>query len=122
MKDLEYFDDNVTDNVEKLLKDIPITRDDDSRLVATYYYYFQKRFVKDKTAEEFLKTMAAGQLVSSDLITRTRRKLQEHNPELRGEKWKERHERQNSVKSDTRRTEKFTSNRKLEKTIPYNAI
>jgi hypothetical protein len=66
--------------------------------------------------------MAAGELVSSDLITRTRRKLQEHNPELRGTKWKERHERQEGDKSDTRKTENFTLPKRLEKTINSNII
>lgn len=121
-KNLEYFDNNVTDNVEKLLKEIPALRDDDARLVATYYYYFQSASVKGKTAEEFLKTMASGTLVSSDLITRTRRKLQEHNEHLRGKKWKERHERQEAVKSDTRKTENFIASKKVEKTINPNII
>jgi hypothetical protein len=51
--------------------------------------------------------MAEGRLVSSDLITRTRRKLQEHNPELRGTKWKERHQKQSEVKSDLRKVDQF---------------
>jgi hypothetical protein len=122
MSNLEYFNDKVIENVEKLLRDIPITRDEDSRLVALYYYYFQSKHIKGKTAEDLLKIMAAGELVSSDLITRTRRKLQEHNPELRGTKWKERHERQEGVKSDTRKTENFTLPKRLEKTINSNII
>lgn len=98
--DLEYFDHDVTSNVTTLLKTMPDTRDDDLRLVASYYYKFHQNLIKDKTALDFLKAMAQGRIVSSDLITRTRRKLQEHNPELRGTKWKERQKRQSTVKEE----------------------
>jgi hypothetical protein len=100
--DLEYFDHDVTANVTELLKTIPDTRDDDLRLVATYYYKYHQNLVREKSAMDFLKAMAQGRIVSSDLITRTRRKLQEHNPELRGTKWKERQHRQAKVKEEVR--------------------
>jgi hypothetical protein len=106
-KDLEHFDHDVTFNVTTLLKEIPETRDNDLRLVATYYYKYHQHLVKDKSALDFLKSMAQGHLVSSDLITRTRRKLQEHNPELRGTKWIERHEKQAEVKSDLKKVQHF---------------
>lgn len=103
----EYFNGSVTDNVEKLLRDRPETRDEDGKLVANYYYYFQSDLVKGKTAEEFLIALGRNQLVSSDLITRTRRKLQEHNPDLRGKVWEERQERRESVKEETRNVGEF---------------
>jgi hypothetical protein len=99
-QELEYFDHDVTTNVTQLLKTMPDTRDDDLRLVASYYYKYYPTLVKEKSAMDFLKAMAQGRLVSSDLITRTRRKLQEHNPELRGTKWKERHHKQSTVKKE----------------------
>jgi len=107
--DLEYFDHDVTDNVTKLLTKYGRTRDDDMLLVATYYHEYYPKLIKG-TAMDFLKALANNKLVSSDLITRTRRKLQEHNEHLRGTKWKERHERQSSVKSDTKKVEHFTTN------------
>ena len=103
----DYFNGSVTDNVEKLLRERPETRDEDSKLVANYYYYFQADLVKGKTAEEFLKALGRNELVSSDLITRTRRKLQEHNPDLRGKVWEERQERRESVKEETRNVGEF---------------
>lgn len=98
--DLEHFDHDVTANVEKLLIEYSETRDDDLRLVATYYYKFHQNLINDKTALDFVKAIAQGRVISSDLITRTRRKLQEHNLELRGKKWKERHQRQQTVKKE----------------------
>ena len=106
INNLEYFDHDVTDNVTKLLTKYGRTKDDDMILVATYYHEFYPTLVKG-SAMDFLKALANGKLVSSDLITRTRRKLQEHNEHLRGTKWKERHERQESVKSDTRKVKEF---------------
>jgi len=104
--DLEYFDHDVTENVTKLLTKYSRTKDDDMILVATYYHEFYPNLIKG-SAIDFLKALAKGKLVSSDLITRTRRKLQEHNEHLRGTKWNERHERQSSVKSDTKKVKHF---------------
>jgi hypothetical protein len=105
-EELEFFDHDVTANVTTLLTKYPKTKDDDMFLVATYYYKYYPNLAK-RSALEFIKAMAEGRLVSSDLITRTRRKLQEHNPELRGTKWKERHQKQSEVKSDLRKVDQF---------------
>lgn len=105
--EFEFFDHDVKENVEALLKKYSSTRDDDMKLVATYYLEYYSKLAKEGTAMDFLKAMANSRLVSSDLITRTRRKLQEHNPELRGTKWKERHQRQTDVKSDLKKVDKF---------------
>jgi hypothetical protein len=104
--ELEFFDHDVTENVTRLLTKYSRTKDDDMLLVATYYYTYYPNLVK-LTAMDFLKKFAESKLVSSDLITRTRRKLQEHNPELRGTKWKERHHKQAEVKSDLRKVDQF---------------
>jgi hypothetical protein len=105
-EDLEFFDHDVTDNVTKLLTKYSKTKDDDMLLVATYYYTYYPNLVKG-TAMDFLTKFAQGKLVSSDLITRTRRKLQEHNAHLRGTKWKERHQKQIEVKSDLKKVSEF---------------
>lgn len=105
-EDLEFFDHDVTENVRKLLVKYSRTRDDDMLLVASYYYTYYPKLVKG-SAMDFLKKFSESKLVSSDLITRTRRKLQEHNPELRGTKWAERHQKQTEVKSDLRKIEHF---------------
>jgi hypothetical protein len=104
--ELEFFDHDVTDNVTKLLIKHPRTRDDDMLLVATYYYIYYPNLVKG-SALDFLKKFSESKLVSSDLITRTRRKLQEHNVHLRGTKWKERHQKQAEVKSDLKKVNHF---------------
>ena len=105
--ELDYFKQDVTKNVTTLLSHYPDTRDSDERLVAIYYYMYYPKLVKEGRALDFVKAMAQGKIVSSDLITRTRRKLQEHNPELRGEKWKERQERQGNVRSDLKNIKAF---------------
>lgn len=104
--DLEFFNHDVTANVTKLLNKFDRTKDDDMLLIATYYYTYYPNLAKG-SAMDFLKKFAQGKLVSSDLITRTRRKLQEHNPELRGTKWAERHEKQAEVKSDLKKVQHF---------------
>ena len=105
-EELEFFDHDVTANVNTLLTKYSKSKGDEVFLVATYYYtYYRNRATR--SALDFIKAMAEGRLVSSDLITRTRRKLQEHNPELRGTKWKERHQKQTEVKSDLRKVEQF---------------
>ena len=105
-EELEFFDHDVTENVTKLLTKYTRTRDDDMLLVATYYYTYYPNLVKGN-AMDFLKKFAESKLVSSDLITRTRRKLQEHNAHLRGSKWIERHQKQAEVKSDLRKVNQF---------------
>lgn len=105
--ELDYFKQDVTKNVTTILNKYPDTRDSDERLVAVYYYTHYPKLVKEGKALDFVKAMAQGKLVTSDLITRTRRKLQEHNLELRGEKWHERQRRQSDVKSDLRQSKAF---------------
>lgn len=105
--DLDYFKQKVTDNVTEVLKTHFETRDSDERLVAVYYYKFYPKLIKEGTALDFVKALAQGKVANPDLITRTRRKLQEHNVELRGEKWHERRRKQSEVKSDLKQTKAF---------------
>tara|TARA_R110000772_G_scaffold233800_2_gene345366 strand:- start:6020 stop:6289 length:270 start_codon:yes stop_codon:yes gene_type:complete len=74
--------------VKFLLEAYPKLRDNDVRLVATYYYNNIAN-INQMSAIEFLEVMVNGNLPSPDTITRARRKIQEKHPELRGVKYEE---------------------------------
>lgn len=83
----------IKNDVRELLIKYPDYRDSDSRLVAAYYYkkYGGRETFDNLTAMEFLKHFAEGRFPLPDYITRVRRKLQEQEPSLRGDTWRERH-------------------------------
>lgn len=93
---------NIKEKVKKLLIEYPPYRDDDQRLIATYYYrdLGGKRVIDNMTAFEFLQVFAKGKIPSPDNITRVRRRLQEQHPELRGEKYNKRHSIEEDVRKD----------------------
>jgi hypothetical protein len=49
---------------------------------------------------DFLQLYAKNQIPQADVITRARRKVQEENPELRGELYNERHQLKEEVKNN----------------------
>jgi hypothetical protein len=74
----------------------PELRDNDERLAGNIIYQIlvNNRYDVNKTsALQLLKLYSEGCLPTIDYITRVRRKLQEEIPELRGEKYVERHRR-----------------------------
>jgi hypothetical protein len=97
-----YLPTKLTDEVRNLLNLFPITRDSDFRLIAMYYRRNCPEPVSYITADEFLNHLAHGEMASPDSITRARRKLQQHYPELRGQKWNERQEREPEVREEMR--------------------
>lgn len=102
--------DNVTrhilstkDKVVEFLETLPRLRDSDDKLVANFWH---KEIIDsgvkvvDISAFTFMKMYAEGKLTKADVITRARRKAQELNPHLRGEKWEERHGQSKEVKKN----------------------
>ena len=87
---------NNKDKVIKLLKEKKHLRDDDNKLMANIWF----SEIKDKnlTSMQFLEYYATGRISNPQSVLRLRRKLQEEFPELRGEKWHERHQEQENVK------------------------
>jgi len=81
--------------VKSVLQKHPQTRDNDRLLLfevwkkqdAFFFYNFNKKFVQTK------------QLLSPDLITRYRRKIQEQNPSLRGATWTARHAKEKGIRT-----------------------
>lgn len=83
------------DRVLKMLKEKPEYRDNDEKLVSSFWWQQlkEKGFDRDKmSAFDFLKVYAEGTfLTSGDLIVRARCKLEENMPEIRGDSYNKRH-------------------------------
>lgn len=79
--------------IGNLLKSDPSLRDDDFRLISNVLaYVIRKKYGEggfDK-CKPFLKMYSEGRLPNFETIRRTRQKLQEENPQLRGKRYKER--------------------------------
>lgn len=74
----------VRPKIEALLKSKPHLRDDDRRLIASVWYREANVRMTHLSAEEFLHKYADKKLTSAETIRRTRQKIQEEIPELRG--------------------------------------
>ena len=86
------------DTIRKILLEKPHLRDNDNKLLANVWY--QSVTPLQEEWLDFLALIANGELPSSESIMRCRRKLQELNPELRGELWDKRHKMQIQVKQE----------------------
>jgi hypothetical protein len=75
------------DKVSYLLRNHPKLRDSDYKLIATYWHKEIGEDISSMSAFDLLKKIAEGKLTSSESIRRVRQKIQEDNPELRGEVW-----------------------------------
>lgn len=75
------------EEVIRLLKKYPEYRDNDERLVATFWHNELKAkdyYVDDLNAYDFLKIYSQGKLTSADCIVRARAKAQQDDPGLKG--------------------------------------
>jgi hypothetical protein len=89
---------SVLSSVKKMLQGNPRLRDSDEKLMANMWYVFiGEDIVMNLTAINLLQKLSDGDLPSYESISRCRRKIQEEKPELRGEKWKERHDAEETV-------------------------
>lgn len=93
---------NIQDVVKDALIRYPKYRDDDNKLVAYIWWKHLKNnnIPEDIIAMDFLQLYAKNELPQADAITRARRKIQEENPELRGELYNERHQLKEEVKNN----------------------
>ena len=92
---------SVMDEVEKMLLMYPSLRDNDERLMANIWY----KFIGDNTLTytsgfNVLSMLSKGKLPSYESVSRCRRKIQQMNPELRGEKWTERQRRAKKIRKE----------------------
>ena len=88
------------DKVKALLIKSPHLRDDDNKLIATYYYHESQSNLLKITALDFLHEFADGKFTNPETIRRCRQKLQEEYPELRGKLWHEKQHAGNEVKKE----------------------
>tara|TARA_Y100000593_G_scaffold718_1_gene1328 strand:- start:8160 stop:8486 length:327 start_codon:yes stop_codon:yes gene_type:complete len=83
---------NASNLAQDMLMKKKSLRDDDNRLVANIWYqWIGPNNVKNMSASKLLEWIANSNLPSFESISRARRKLQEQNPELRGDSWEKRH-------------------------------
>lgn len=93
-------------NKEFIVRDIltkyPKARDNDSLLLAHVWVYQcgGKVHAQSLSMWEFIIDFARKNFAETSGITRCRRKLQEDNPELRGELYEKRHKMKESVKKE----------------------
>ena len=86
-----------------LLTSTPRLRDNDNKLIASVWLKETKELgldVQYTTAFDLLKCIADGKLTSSESIRRTRCKIQETTPSLRGTKYEDRHKAAVVVKQE----------------------
>jgi len=93
----DFFEKSLVERVKTFLLKYPKTRDDDEYLIKLIWYFSCSEPEK-MTAMELLKM----DLPKTESIVRARRKLQQENPELRGEKYEDRKNYTKKVKSELR--------------------
>jgi len=100
---------NIQNAVRKFLELEPGLRDDDNRLLANIWYeYIMNTMQYTLTPEQLdgisklLGILAQGDLPNWESVRRSRQKLQEENPELRGRLWERRHRAQSHVADEIR--------------------
>ena len=94
----------IEQNVIDILTDNPKARDDDNVLVAEYWrrQLGGSDITRHLPADALLEEFTNKRLARPDTITRCRRKIQEHNPHLRGYKYDKRHDKVGGYKKEIR--------------------
>jgi hypothetical protein len=98
---MEYF--HTHGHVQSLLTQYPLLRDSDSALLAYVWARALKAMNRDLDhldARGLLSIIAAGKMPAMESVTRSRRKLQEENPELRGQRYDQRQRQTTKVKEE----------------------
>ena len=92
---------NIKTKVEFLLKKNPALRDDDFKLIATFWWHeMGKEKTELMTGFDFLDTFSRGILTSQKSISRVRIKLQDENESLRGEAYNNRAKAENEIRKN----------------------
>lgn len=89
------------ERVKYLLTKYAHLRDDDNKLIATFWYNeIGQQVVANMNAMTFFEAFAGGNVTNPESIRRMRQKLQEEQPELRGHAYKNRHEAEIDVRTN----------------------
>ena len=93
MKQFQDFK-TVKDKVRFLLKSNPALRDNDMKLIATYYFHeIGKEEIDSMNAYDLLTKISSSKMTNFESIRRLRMNLQQHDEELRGSEYKNRKKR-----------------------------
>ena len=90
---------SMANEVKKLLTKYPSLRDNDDKLMANIWCNRIDN-LDNETATNVLIMLAKRKLPSYESISRCRRKLQEDNPNLRGNKWIQRQSRARKIRKE----------------------
>lgn len=92
MKPSEFKDfKTIKDKVKHLLLTNPALRDNDMKLIATYYFNeIGKEQIDTLTAYDLLNKMSSSKITNWETICRERKELQQHDESLRGTEYKKR--------------------------------
>ncbi len=83
---------NTEERIIDLLTDTPQLRDDDNKLIASFWSNELNSDIR--SANDFLMEFYSGHFTSAETIRRTRQRVQQTNPYLRGSKYKDRQRHQ----------------------------
>ncbi len=84
----------VKDKVKFLLETNPALRNNDMKLIATYYFHeIGKDEIDSLNAYDLLTKISSSKMTNFESIRRLRMQLQQHNEDLRGSEYKNRKKR-----------------------------
>ena len=101
---------NTADKVKSLLEVSEILRDDDLLLMAIIWDSELKAMKLKGYTGDFLQAFSWGNLTNSESIRRTRQRLQQEFPHLRGESYKNRTQNQSKIKAEIKSIEYVNPN------------
>jgi|6_EtaG_2_1085325.scaffolds.fasta_scaffold33327_3 hypothetical protein len=88
----KIFKEELQEKVKEFLTDYPSLRDNDSRLIVNIWAEdIGRKELNSMSASDLMIMISNDELPSGSTIRRVRRKLQENDEDLRGEKWEIRH-------------------------------
>lgn len=97
MKQFQDFK-TVKDKVRFLLQTNPALRDNDMKLIATYYFHeIGKEQIDSMNAYDLLTKISSSKMTNFESIRRLRMQLQQNDEELRGSEYKNRKKRVDST-------------------------
>ena len=86
----------VKDKVKFLLQTNPALRDNDMKLIATYYFHeIGKEQIDELNAYDLLTKISSSKMTNFESIRRWRTKLQYYNEDLRGAEYKTKRSKNN---------------------------
>jgi hypothetical protein len=83
--------------VKQILTTLPEARDNDRLLIECFWRWERPNLFNFQSGDAVLRAFVKGELSNPEDITRTRRKVQQDYPELRGSRWKQKQRADNAA-------------------------